>query len=77
MIKQRKEQTKNLEKKMIRFNGLEREYQKKNIDINNNNILVLKNKPKNKMVMVFFIIQMEMYIKVIGKIIEQMEKVFT
>ena len=49
MIKQRKEQTKNLEKKMIRFNGLEREYQKKNIDINNNNILVLKNKPKNKM----------------------------
>ena len=34
---------------MIRFNGLEREYQKKNIDINNNNILVLKNKPKNKM----------------------------
>ena len=37
MLKERKEQKKLLENKLIRVNGLDREYQKKNLDINNNN----------------------------------------
>ena len=38
MIEKRKEQKKLNEKKVIRFNGLDREYQKKKIDVNNSNI---------------------------------------
>ena len=37
MLKERKEQKKLLENKLIRVTGLDREYQKKNLDINNNN----------------------------------------
>ena len=36
IIKQRKEEKKNLEKKLIRVTGLDREHQKKNLDMNNN-----------------------------------------
>ena len=35
IIKQRKEEKKNLEKKLLRITGLDREHQKKNLDINN------------------------------------------
>ena len=38
MIEKRKEQKKIIEKNVMRVNGLDREYQKKKLDINNNNI---------------------------------------
>ena len=46
MIKERKEQKKLLEKKIIRLNGLDREYQKKNLETNNN---MLKSHNKNRL----------------------------
>ena len=46
MIKERKEQKKLLEKKIIRLNGLDREYQKKNLETNNN---LLKSHNKNRL----------------------------
>ena len=48
MIKERKEQKNLLENKLIRFKGLEREYQKKNLDANNNLIISL-NQKKNRL----------------------------
>ena len=40
IIRQRKEEKKNLEKKLIRVTGLDREHQKKNLDMNNNMLIV-------------------------------------
>ena len=45
IIRQRKEEKKNLEKKLIRVTGLDREHQKKNLDMNNN-ILILNNRSR-------------------------------
>ena len=50
MLKERKEQKKILENKLIRLNGLDREYQKRNLDINNNNLYIINNyRNKNKL----------------------------
>ena len=52
MIEKRKEQKKSIEKKVIRVNGLDREFQKKKIDLNNNiftNKTSLTNIKKNKL----------------------------
>ena len=45
IIRQRKEEKKNLEKKLIRVTGLDREHQKKNLDMNNN-MLILNNRSR-------------------------------
>ena len=49
MLKERKENKKIFEKNLIRVNGLDREYQKKNLDINNNNMFILRSKYKNRL----------------------------
>ena len=49
MLKERKEKKKIFEKNLIRVNGLDREYQKKNLDINNNNMFILRSKYKNRL----------------------------
>jgi hypothetical protein len=48
MIKERKEQKNLLENKLIRIKGLDREYQKKNLDANNQ-LLISSNKKKNRL----------------------------
>ena len=48
MIKERKEQKNLLENKLIRIKGLDREYQKKNLDMNNK-LLISSNKKKNRL----------------------------
>ena len=49
MLKERKENKKIFEKNLIRVNGLDREYQKKNLDVNNNNMFILRSKYKNRL----------------------------
>ena len=53
MIEKRKEQKKSIEKKVMRLNGLDREYQKKKIDKNNDNINLNNNIFSNKSSLVY------------------------